>query len=391
MLKPKSKTKKRELKLLERCLKIARELLGQPAAPLMEDLPRAYIRAFVRARPGLKLVEDRAGNMLVKLPGRAGRRPPLVLVAHLDHPGFHVEKASRSAARLAFKGGVAQAHAHSGLRVRFFNRGEAAPSGAGILAKIVCKRGRLAGAVARLSAGRPARGDFALWDFPAFALKNGAIVSRGCDDPLGAAAALCVLDELCGSTGFPACVYALFTRAEEFGFMGALEAIRLKTVPKNARIVSLECSKALADAPQGGGVIVRVGDKAGIFAPHLTEALHRAAQHLAKTKRGFKSQRKLMDGGTCEATIFCAYGYQASGLAVPLGNYHNQGFTPRGVATIKPEHVKVADFFNEIQLLLELARNPAWLQEKPGLPEWVKVRAANACKALGKEGLRLET
>jgi hypothetical protein len=53
-------------------------------------------------------------------------------------------------------------------------------------------------------------------------------------------------------------VWGVFTRAEEIGFLGALEASARDGPPRRRRAL-LECSKALPDAPQGGGVIVRVG------------------------------------------------------------------------------------------------------------------------------------
>jgi len=192
-----------------------------------------------------------------------------------------------------------------------------------------------------------------------------------CDDLLGAAAILAVLDEIARSRP-STCVWGLFTRAEEEGFLGAFEAIRLGTVPKDADVLSLECSKALPHAPQGGGVIVRVGDRMSIFDPGLTAALEAAATDV-------KHQRRLMDGGACEATAFCAAGYRASGVAVPLGGYHNAS---DGAPGIVPETVMVDDYLAEVQLLTSLAHNPDLLQPQ-GEPAWFASRAAKAKEALG--------
>jgi endoglucanase len=209
--------------------------------------------------------------------------------------------------------------------------------------------------------------------FPGWSVRRGKVTARVCEDLLGAAAILAVLDEI--ALARPStCVWGLFTRAEEVGFLGALEAIRLGTVPMDADVLSLECSKALADAPQGGGVIVRVGDRMSIFDPSLTAALESAA---AKVE-GLTHQRKLMDGGACEATAFCAAGYRASGVAVPLGNYHNAADKGGGV---KPETVLVDDFLAEIQLLTSLATNPDLLRDQ-GTPAWLAERTAHATELL---------
>ena len=39
----------------------------------------------------------------------------------------------------------------------------------------------------------------------------------------------------------------------------------------------------------------------------------------------FKYQRNLMGAGGCEASAFKAFGYKVTGLAYPLGNWHNRG------------------------------------------------------------------
>src|SRR5439155_14918185 len=161
--------------------------------------------------------------------------------------------------------------------------------------------GRLTGAVPEVLDGEAVAGGPAMWGFPAWSIEDGRITARVCDDLLGVAAILACLDELHRLRPDTA-VWGLLTRAEEVGFLGALEAIRLGTVPAGASVLSLECSKALPNAPQGGGVIVRVGDRMSVFAPALTEALRMAAESVAKVDLTFRFQRKLMDGGACEAT-----------------------------------------------------------------------------------------
>jgi endoglucanase len=165
-------------------------------------------------------------------------------------------------------------------------------------------------------------------------------------------------------------VWGLFTRAEEVGLLGAVQAIQLGTVPRDAIVLSLETSKALPDAPQGAGVIVRVGDRASIFDPAVTAAVTAVA-----TEAGVRHQRRLMDGGTCEATAFCAAGYRSSGLALPLGNYHNADDDGLGV---KAENVHEEDFAAELDLLTALARTPLDLDRAS---TWFDQRAAAAAEA----------
>ena len=369
----------------ERWLKIAQALMEQPTASFKESLPQGEIRSFARNRPGLKLEEDPSGNLLVKY-SQGETAPPLVLVAHLDHPGFWVDKVSVGKVDLTFKGGVNAAHARAGNRIQYFEPGNAKPVGSGLLTTVLQEKDRLTGATASILEGNAVAGGFAMWDFAGFAVHGGLIVSRCCDDLLGAAAALCVLDEMARRQPKNVTVWGLFTRAEEVGFLGALEAIRHQTIPKDAAVLSLECSKALPSAPQGDGVIVRVGDRASIFDPNLTEALRQAAELVQKELPGFKYQRKLMDGGACEATAFCACGYRASGVAVALGNYHNQGFDTSGKPSIGPESVKVFDFNCEVRLLTELALHPKLLDKTVGdkMPAWLEERARVAETELGK-------
>ena len=368
----------------ERWLAVAEEVLCLPTVPLVEDLPAAHVVAFAEARPALEAERDAAGNVVVRYQG-AGADPdrPLVLVAHLDHPGFAVEEVVGREVTLGFRGGLGLASAVAGAPVDFFVTGRVDPVGRGALESAAGEEGRLATARARVLDGEAVAGGFAMWGFPGFAVDDGRIVGRVCDDLLGAAVVLSTLDELARRRPDGVATWGLFTRAEEIGFLGTLEAIRLGTVPPAACVLSLECSKALADAPQGGGVIVRVGDRASIFDPALTEALAGAARQVERDDPRFRWQRKLMDGGTCEATAFCAAGYRASGLALPLGNYHNALDDPVAGPGVGPEHVAVDDYLAGVQLLVELARSPSLLDPPSGPPPWLAERTERAQALLG--------
>ncbi len=375
-------------------LDIAAGLLAQPTAPLIENLPAAWAIDFA-ARHGLDPRRDQAGNVVVAYTGsrvHKSNRPPLVLIAHLDHPGFIVETIKNKVVQLDFQGGLLASHAQPGSALGFFHTTSSTPTGSGILIKATSdKAGRLTGGTAEITNGEILSNGFAMWDFPE-TLPNGILIddkritARACDDLLGAAAILATLATLAIEAPADIAVWGLLTRGEEIGFLGALEAIRLKTVPSDSLVLSLECSQALKNAPQGGGVIVRVGDRMSIFDPPLTDALRITADQIAsnKTTSNFAYQRRLMDGGACEATAFCAAGFQASGLAVPLGNYHNADDNGPGIAA---EHVLITDYLSEVTLLSQLALDPTQLDAaRTNLaPAWLAERMAQAREAFNSE------
>ena len=106
-------------------------------------------------------------------------------------------------------------------------------------------------------------------------------------------------------------------------------------------------------APQGKGVIIRVGDKTSIFNSGLTYFLTQQAEALAKRDKSFKFQRALMPGGTCEATVYDVYGFTAAAVCVALGNYHNMD---RDKKKIGPEYIDVGDWRSMVKLFVQVAR-----------------------------------
>jgi endoglucanase len=200
-------------------------------------------------------------------------------------------------------------------------------------------------------------GSIGMWDFPDPTVRGTRIYARGCDDLAGVAASLCTIDEL---TRTPAAdhscdAYFLFTRAEEVGFAGAIAAARLKTIPPRCFVVAMETSAERPHARLGDGPILRVGDRASTFTPQVTAYCHRIARDLALADRSFHYQRKLMDGGTCESSAFCTLGYEATGLCLALGNYHNIDPKRKKLA---PEYIDLNDFDNAVKWFVELARSP---------------------------------
>lgn len=280
-------------------LSIVERLMRQPTAPFHEHAVRAEVLTILAGFPNVRAELDSFGNVIAhyKL---GDATVSSVLVAHMDHPAYVGE---------TFLGGVPQSYLETGHPVRSF-------------------------------------GPFGMWDLPPFELRDGCIYSRACDDLVGCAVMLSMLQVLTSNSA-NATVTVLFTRAEEVGLLGAVHAARARLIPIETPVISLETSAERPPAAMHQGVIVRVGDKTTVFDSELVAGL--AA--LAQTEK-IPFQRCLMSGGTCEATAFQLYGYKSVGLCVALGNYHN--CTPAG--GIGPEYVSLADAEAMLSLCVAVAR-----------------------------------
>ncbi len=306
---------------------VLKNLLSCPTAPFVEGAVMAYIERTCRRLPGVTMRYDRHGNLLAHYQRRPAGAAPLAFVAHTDHPGFvALEMVDRRTVRAAFRGGVKPEY-FTKAKVRFWSGGQ------WIKGRVLelTKATRVTDVVgwiwrpeeALVRVGKPvAPNSPGMWDLPDPALKGDLVAGRGCDDVAGCAAMLGLLQRL-SRKRVAAEVYCLFTRAEEVGFIGAIAAARAGTLPKRTPVISIETSSILPNAQQGDGPILRVGDRAAVFSPGLIAFCERVARTLAQRRKGFAFQRKLMDGGICEAVPFMAYGYEAAGICLALGNYHN--------------------------------------------------------------------
>lgn len=205
-------------------------------------------------------------------------------------------------------------------------------------------------------APRVAPGDIARWKLPEPVIRDGLFHTHACDDLAAVAAALSVLDVTHHTPGFEH-VGVLLTRAEEIGFVGAIAACQLGTVSKKSRLICLENSRSFAESPIGAGPILRVGDRMSVFEPTLTNRLTDILLEHAKAHPDFMWQRRLMPGGTCEATTFSSYGYRSTCVCLPLGNYHNMRdidgvLAGKRPARVGPEYIAVSDYHGLIDLLL---------------------------------------
>jgi endoglucanase len=321
-------------------LDIVGRLMRQAAAPYHEPAVQAEVERIC-GEHGLECARDAFGNIHIHLP-KASKLRPLVFAAHLDHPGFEVVRRLNARRFLArFHGGVGDAYFRRDVSVRLM-------PGA-VPARLGKRRGKdklFELSVARASERAP---EFGVWELEDFAARQGRIVGRACDDLVGCACALAALIELKRRRA-RVNARAILTRAEEVGFQGALTAAAHGYVPKDALVISLETSRELPGVKMGQGVILRVGDRASVFDSGATRFLAEVATGIKD--RGFRYQRALMGGGTCEATAYQEYGFQSAAACVALGNYHNCGPGNR----IREEFVSLNDALGMARLLVAAAR-----------------------------------
>ena len=334
------------------------ELLRLPTAPTREDAVAEWLADWA-SRQNLDVCRDRWGNMLLAYRRGKPTESPIALCAHMDHPGF-VAGETRDDARLRARWmGACPPELFMGAQVRFCSRG------GWVKGRIVhVPEGKKMGDAFDVlvePAGAVDPGSAGMWDFPDPWVEGQRIYARGHDDISGVAAIVCALDEA-RRRKIEGEVRVLFTRCEEFGLLGAIGACKSRTLAKRSVVVALETSRAKPEAPIGGGVVVRVGDKASVFTPWVSAMLSQAAEAVGKKDGDFKWQRRLMDGGTCESSVYCAYGFDAGGLCLPLGNYHNVDWD-RG--KLDAEYINTGDFASLVKLLLDLIRRGA----APGDPK----------------------
>lgn len=372
-----------------RALKILERLLRVPTAPFHEHRVRRKLVEILGAA-GIRTAVDRYGNLTARY--RRGKAKPVALSAHMDHPGFEIVKVDGTRAEGKWNGQVPTFDLR-GIRLALWSDCE--QTGRRGTAKVLAGDGRPRGPLPG-TPGAPRRrpvsdtltlrvprgtrpGDFGYADVTPFALRGGKIISKCLDNVGGCGAIAAALVHL-ASRRLPGDVVALFTRAEEVGFHGAFGAIAARTVALSRPLVVLECSQEMPGALMGRGPVIRVGDRARVFDPDTASACEAAANVLMRRRKGFRYQRRLMDGGTCEGTAFGLAGYPTVGFAFPLGNYHNIG--SKGLAA---EFISEADFLRGVDCLAAFAvvgvdrkgakrRLSAWVSRRFGPAQRTRLR-----------------
>ncbi len=342
----------------ERALDILRGLGALPAVPFHEGGPARYIEAALQRLP-VDVHRDAYGNIIAHYAKRAdaGRRP-IAFVAHMDHPGFETIEAAGDGVVARALGGVPAASLTRPTPVLVLPEGSEpvqaetrpfdGPTPEGSSDRLVTIQPRQP---AWIAPSTPV-----VFDLPGFELDGGTIRMRALDDLAGCAAILASVEQLVEDEA-DTDLYAVFTRAEEVGLFGARLAASEETLPRETVVVSVESSPVIPGVAQGDGPVVRTGDARTTFDDRAEQLLRAAAYRLKERGRGFRSQRQLMSGGVCEATAFAAAGYSVTGIAFPLGSYHNA--TTRIAdpeSGVGSEYIELSDFLGGVDLIAEAAR-----------------------------------
>lgn len=402
---------------VERYLPLLQQVCNLPTAPYLEQYVVAFLTAWARVperRKYLKIKRDPAGNIYLTYRHGKPRHaatgqalPPLVIEAHMDHPGFVItEELPDHTLRAKFRGGVKASHFVGATAALWIpdatpNSPSFIPAGRWLPTPVIEAHSEkpppgeggdyISVTLANPTGTNIPPGTLGMWHLPEATRHNQIFQARVCDDLAGIAAGLCLLDDLIAQQ-LEAHVILLLSRAEEVGFAGTIAVARNRWLPLRCPIIGLETSKASPLPPtsenlptaadqlsalppgtyQGQGPVVRVGDKSGIFSPGLTHFLCQAAAGITDEDSSFRWQRKLMDGGTCSTTAFVAYGYDSASLTLPLGNYHNMRIpgeagsdlppTAQQGPGIAPETIHIEDFVGVVRILLEAVRKyPTYL------------------------------
>ena len=367
----------------EHALEILARLGSSPATSFSEDGVAAVVKA-VLGEMGVSFEEDAFGNILAKLASQSGEsrsgvawpgsasgsnpsgstigstpNPPIAFVAHMDHPGFEIVAVEVTSGGdfLVGKalGGVPPGGFAPGLSLQVIH-----PEGRRLPATIVERLGYTEDRQIRVQLTEPQLlmepqsvpiPCPAVFDLVDFQLDGDFIRMRALDDLAGCGSILTALSIL-SREETAVDVYGVFTRAEEVGLVGARLLAEADTLPRETLVVSLESSRSLPGAEIGGGPVIRVGDAAFTFNAEAETVLTKAREILQDRAEPIKIQRQLMSGGTCEASAFAMQGYRATGIAFPLGNYHNGAPEDR----IEAEFIRLEDFLGGVELIAEAVR-----------------------------------
>lgn len=338
-------------------LNVAKDIVKQPTVPFNESFPISSLNRFLEDHPKLTQTTDVYGNIFIKFDGsKSSDSPRTILTAHLDHPGFNwIENIDSKTSLFGIYGGINK-NLLMNQAVRIYNP-TIKNNTRSIRGKIIklydsqTSRPTVKVAYSSNVINAISKHSFCCLDLTPWRIFGKKLHARVCDDLVGVAAGLKTLVELSLSEQ---CLNAgmLLTRAEEVGFAGMLGALNENYLNKKDIYVNIECSSIRAGAVLGGGPIVRVGDRITVFDPDISLALTYCATKLKNTDSKFNFQRKLMDGGACEATPLVRAGYKTGAVAIPLDNYHNDGFTK-----LKAEIVDIRDVNNLIKLLTTFCKS----------------------------------
>ncbi len=340
-----------------------------------------HILCVLATLDGVEYERDDFGNIIARytapsiaaLP-ESEREPPIAFVAHMDHPGYEIVRpADGSGAESGGKTYIAQA----------LGGVPAASMTKNTPAFVLMRDGeRIPAEIRPLPADAPDNGDRqvsvhvksdselalpapVVFDLPDFGIDGDTIRMRAADDLAGCGAILSALERLASSNA-EADFYAVFTRAEEGGLFGARLMAEAGTLPENTLVVSVESSPLIPGVEQGNGPVIRTGDRVYTFDADAEQVFSAALQGIRANDSEFNAQRQLMSGGGCEATAFAVFGYTVTGLAFPLGNWHNATTTiPDPDGGVDSEYISVSDYLGGVTLMAEAGGSVSKRHDSP--------------------------
>lgn len=373
------------------------KILHQPSAPFRERFVSLVIQEELK-KLKVPYFIDKIGNIVAGVKSEQDLKAKVkqksnealkIFIAHMDHPGFHGNKwLSSDRFKFIFHGGSPNENLE-GTRVWLADeRGDA---GYGTIETANVKTTKHYKAItdgvikvepsSRLlvqTTGKPKASSI----FGGFAFRSPAWLDRqilrtkAADDLVGCFSILESFRKSSlrrGKAKKKAPNFlALFTRAEEVGFVGLLGHLELglyKNSKRQILWISLETSRQLPQAEIGKGPILRLGDRAGTFSPRGLKIFRQEVQKRTSSgKMGTPVQTRIMDGGACEASGAISFGYEAIGISVPLGNYHNQNLeggpdAPESGNGPAPEFIALSDLSGLLDLTALIAETPFNLED----------------------------
>ena len=305
---------------------------------------------------------DMYGNIIARVDGNLEAESeslPIAFVAHMDHPGFEVVRYEEELPIATSLGGVPLASITKGANAFYFDeKGN----------RFKCELEPIPGDQNELSVKSsvlPPVGAPIVFALDDFSISEDILRMRAMDDLAGCAAIIASLEELKNNPSASE-VYGVFTRAEEVGLIGARLLSLEKTLPQNTFVVSVETSSIIPGVTQGEGPVIRTGDASYTFNSEAEQILIMGREAIKSSDSDFKCQRQLMSAGSCEASAFAVNGYRTTGIAFPLGNWHNATTTIRDPnGGVGDEYISVYDFIGGVRLIESSARNVATRNNSP--------------------------
>ena len=345
----------------KRALDILRLLGACPATSFHEGLVSRRIVDILDASK-IDYRVDMYGNIIARVDGNLEAESeslPIAFVAHMDHPGFEVVRYEEELPIATSLGGVPLASITKGANAFYFDeKGN----------RFKCELEPIPGDQNELlvkSSVLPPVGAPIVFALDDFSISEDILRMRAMDDLAGCAAIIASLEELKNNPSASE-VYGVFTRAEEVGLIGARLLSLEKTLPQNTFVVSVETSSIIPGVTQGEGPVIRTGDASYTFNSEAEQILIMGREAIKSSDSDFKCQRQLMSAGSCEASAFAVNGYRTTGIAFPLGNWHNATTTIRDPnGGVGDEYISVYDFIGGVRLIESSARNVATRNNSP--------------------------